>query len=196
MVAVFLAEGFEELEALSSVDYLRRAKVDVVLVAVTSNNPADPRIVRSSHNVSVIADVTLEDFLGSHENSLPDAIFFPGGLPGATNLAASAEIKKLILDCYEKDKYVTAMCASPALVLAPTGILKGKNWTCYPGMEADVDPEAVEDSTHCSGVPFVTDGNIVTGSGPGTAEQFAMELVRIFAGEETAAKVHDGSVQR
>lgn len=196
MVAVFLAEGFEELEALSSVDYLRRAKVDVVLVAVTSNNPADPRIVRSSHNVSVIADVTLEDFLGSHENSLPDAIFFPGGLPGATNLAASAEIKKLILDCYEKGKYVTAMCASPALVLAPTGILKGKNWTCYPGMEADVDPEAVEDSTHCSGVPFVTDGNIVTGSGPGTAEQFAMELVRIFAGEETAAKVHDGSVQR
>lgn len=196
MVAVFLAEGFEELEALSSVDYLRRAKVDVVLVAVTSNNPADPRIVRSSHNVSVIADVTLEDFLGSHENSLPDAIFFPGGLPGATNLAASAEIKKLILDCYEKGKYVTAMCASPALVLAPTGILKGKNWTCYPGMEADVDPESVEDSTHCSGVPFVTDGNIVTGSGPGTAEQFAMELVRIFAGEETAAKVHDGSVQR
>lgn len=196
MVAVFLAEGFEELEALSSVDYLRRAKVDVVLVAVTSNNPADPRIVRSSHNVSVIADVTLEDFLGSYENSLPDAIFFPGGLPGATNLAASAEIKKLILDCYEKGKYVTAMCASPALVLAPTGILKGKNWTCYPGMEADVDPEAVEDSTHCSGVPFVTDGNIVTGSGPGTAEQFAMELVRIFAGEETAAKVHDGSVQR
>ncbi|MCQ2597276.1 MAG: DJ-1/PfpI family protein [Treponema sp.] len=196
MVAVFLAEGFEELEALSSVDYLRRAKVDVVLVAVTSNNPADPRIVRSSHNVSVIADVTLEDFLGRYENSLPDAIFFPGGLPGATNLAASAEIKKLILDCYEKGKYVTAMCASPALVLAPTGILKGKNWTCYPGMEADVDPEAVEDSTHCSGVPFVTDGNIVTGSGPGTAEQFAMELVRIFAGEETAAKVHDGSVQR
>lgn len=196
MVAVFLAEGFEEIEALSPVDYLRRAKVEVTLVAVTSNNPVDPRIVKSSHGVSVLADKTLEDFLSGLNGSLPDAVFFPGGLPGATNLAASSDIKDLILKCFEEKKYVTACCASPALVLAPTGILKGRNWTCYPGMENDVDPEMVEDSEHSSGVPFVSDGNIVTGSGPGTAEQFAMELVRIFAGEETAESIRKGSCLR
>lgn len=196
MVAVFLAEGFEEIEALSPVDYLRRAKVEVTLVAVTSNNPVDPRIVKSSHGVSVLADKTLEDFLSGLNGSLPDAVFFPGGLPGATNLAASSDIKDLILKCFEAKKYVTACCASPALVLAPTGILKGRNWTCYPGMENDVDPEMVEDSEHSSGVPFVSDGNIVTGSGPGTAEQFAMELVRIFAGEETAEAIRKGSCLR
>ncbi|MCQ2572603.1 MAG: DJ-1/PfpI family protein [Treponema sp.] len=200
MVAVFLADGFEEIEALSSVDYLRRAKVDVRLVAVTSKNPIDPRMVKSSHDVTILADITLEDFLSSininEKDSLPDALFFPGGLPGATNLAASEDLKQLILSCFENGKYVTAMCASPALVLAPTGILKGKNWTCYPGMEEDVDPETVEDSTHASGVPFVTDGKLVTGAGPGTAEQFAMELVRIFAGEETAEKIRKGSCLR
>ena len=196
MIAVFLAEGFEEIEALSPVDYLRRANVDVTLVAVTSNNPVDPRIVKSSHGVSVFADKTLEDFLSGLNGSLPDAVFFPGGLPGATNLAASSDLKNLILKCFAANKYVTACCASPALVLAPAGILKGKNWTCYPGMENDVDPEMVEDSEHCSGVPFVTDGNIVTGSGPGTAELFAMELVRIFAGEEKAESIRIGSCQR
>lgn len=196
MVAVFLADGFEEIEALSPVDYLRRARVDVVLVAVTSLNPSDPRLVKSSHNVSVLADMTFEDFMRKYESDLPEAVFFPGGLPGAVNLAASSEIKKLILSCFEGEKYVCACCASPALVLAPTGILKGKSWTCYPGMENDVDPELVEDSEHCSNVPFVTDGKIVTGSGPGTAEQLAMELVRIFAGEEAAEKIHAGSCLR
>lgn len=196
MVAVFLAEGFEEIEALSPVDYLRRAGVEVVLVAVTSNNPMDPRIVKSSHNVSILADMTFEDFQASLNDSLPDGIYCPGGLPGATNLAASKDLAKLIVSCYENGKIVAAVCASPALVLAPAGILKNKEWTCYPGMEEDVDPEQVEDSTHCSNVPFVTDGNLVTGSGPGTAEQTAMELVRIFAGEETAAKIRKGSCLR
>ena len=88
MIAVFLAEGFEEIEALSPVDYLRRAKVEVTLVAVTSNNPVDPRIVKSSHGVSVFADKTLEDFLSGLNGSLPDAIFFPGGLPGAERSTA------------------------------------------------------------------------------------------------------------
>lgn len=196
MVAVFLAEGFEEIEALSPVDYLRRAGVEVVLVAVTSNNLMDPRIVKSSHNVSILADMTFEDFQASLNDSLPDGIYCPGGLPGATNLAASKDLAKLIVSCYENGKIVAAVCASPALVLAPAGILKNKEWTCYPGMEEDVDPEQVEDSTHCSNVPFVTDGNLVTGSGPGTAEQTAMELVRIFAGEETAAKIRKGSCLR
>lgn len=196
MVAVFLAEGFEEIEALSPVDYLRRAGVDVSLVAVTSNNPSDPRLVKSSHNVSILADVTMEDFLSSLAGSLPDGIYCPGGLGGAKNLSESKELAELIVKCFEAGRIVCAVCASPAMVLSLTGILKGKNWTCYPGMENDVDPELVEDSTHCSGVPFVTDGNLVTGSGPGTAEQTAIQLVRIFKGDETAEKIRQGSCLR
>lgn len=196
MFAVFLADGFEEIEALTPVDYLRRAGVEVSTVAVTSFVPNDKKLVKGSHNISVRADITLEDYFRTVESSLPDGVFFPGGMGGAKNLAASAELAAHIKECFEKGKLVSSICASPALVLSSTGILKGKNWTCYPGMESEVDPELVEDSTHSSGVPFVTDGNIVTGAGAGTAEQFAMELVRILCGDEIAKKVHDSTVQR
>lgn len=196
MFAAFLAEGFEEVEALTPIDYLRRAGVEVVTVAVTSNDSLDNKIVKSSHGVKMMADVTLEDFMNSCAENLPDGIFFPGGLGGAKNLSQSEIISGLIKNCFEKEKLVSAICASPAMVLSPTGILKGKNWTCYPGMEEDVDPEDVEDSTHASGVPFVTDGNIVTGTAAGASEQFAVELVRIMAGEEAAEKIRKGCVLR
>lgn len=196
-MVVFLADGFEEIEALSPVDYLRRAGVDVITVAVTSSDPQDKKIVKSSHNIRVFADTTLEEFLSSSEGRLPDAVFLPGGGNGAKNLAASKEVAEICKKCFAEGKLVSAICASPAVVLSPLGILKDKNWTCYPGMEeTDVDPENVENSTHCAGVPFVSDGNLVTGAGPGASEQFAMELVRILAGEDIAKKVHDGSVQR
>ena len=183
MIAVFLADGFEDIEALSPIDYLRRGGADVVTVAVTSSNPVDKKIVKSSHDVSMFADITLEDFLTNLGSALPDGIVMPGGLNGAKNLAASKEISKLIKDCFSAGKIVSAICASPALVLSPTEILKGKNWTCYPGMENEVCPEDVEDSEYASGVAFVTDGNLVTGAGPGKSEEFALELVRVFCGE-------------
>lgn len=202
---VFLTDGFEEIEALTPVDYLRRAGQEVLTVAVPSKTMNDPYIVNGAHGIPVIADMTLEEFLKETKDELPEMIFLPGGMPGATNLAACVQVTDYIKACFDAGKIVSAICASPAVILSKTGILKGKNWTCYPGMENDVseyvgDADAAEElmkgSTHHRNVPFVTDGNVVTGRGPGAAEEFAMEMVRLLAGEEIQLKVKAASVQR
>ncbi len=204
-VVVFLADGFEEIEALSPVDYLRRANVEVYTVAVPSETMNDKYIVMGAHKIPVIADLSIEEFEQNFKSELPDMVFCPGGMPGATNLAASAIVTDFIARCYENGKYVTAICASPAVVLAKTGVLKGKCWTCYPGMETgvaeycgsmDVANAALGGSTHKRDVPFVTDGTVITGRGPGAAEQFAMELVRLLCGDAVSAKIKAASVQR
>lgn len=193
---VFLADGFEEIEALTPVDYLRRAGVEVFTVAVPSKTMNDPYIVISSHDVPVIADLKFEEFQEDFKEDLPDLIFIPGGMPGSSNCARNEELLNFIKKCFENQKQVSSLCAAPALVLSKTGILKGKNWTCYPGMEENVEPEDVEDSTHFENVPFVTDGNLTTGRGPGAAEEFAMELVKILCGQEVADKIKTTSCQR
>ena len=144
----------------------------------------------------------LDDFKTEFDKNLPDAIYFPGGMPGATNLAACDYLIGLIQRMERAGKLVAAMCASPAVVLSKSGVLAGRKWTCYPGMNEDLatfcenPSESTKNSTHIADVPFVYDKNLLTGRGPGTAEQFAMEFVRILAGEAVAKKVHDGSCQR
>lgn len=205
-VAVFLSKGFEEIEAFTSVDYLRRAGVEVVTVSVPSVDSTEiSSVVDGSHGITVITDQVLKDFSNEIEETLPDAIYFPGGLPGATNLAACDYLIDLIQLMQESGKLVAAMCASPAVVLSKSGILKNRKWTCYPKMNenlaeycgsAEKAKELTSGSTIIENVPFVYDNNLLTGRGPGTAEQFAMEFVRILAGEEVAKKVHDASCQR
>lgn len=205
-IAVFLAPGFEEIEALTSVDYLRRAGQDVVTVSVPGVDSSEiTSVVPGAHGISVVTDQVLKDFADESEESLPDAVFFPGGLPGATNLAACEYLIDLIQFMEESGKLVAAMCASPAIVLSKSGVLAGRKWTCYPKMNenlaeycssAEKAAELTKGSSVVEDVPFVFDKNVLTGRGPGTAEQFAMEFVRILAGEETAKAVHDGSCQR
>ncbi len=205
-VAVFLAPGFEEIEAFTVVDYLRRAGQNVVTVSVPEDGcPEEDIVVKGSHGITVIADLRLKDFIKISEKSAPDAIYFPGGMPGAKNLSDNQYLFNLTIKMARGGKIVAAMCASPAVVLAHTGILTNRRWTCYPGMEADLAKwcgsslkaeELTENSTHIKNVPFVLDNNVLTGRGPGTAEQFAMKLVEMCAGEETARSVHDGSCQR
>ncbi len=191
-IVVFLAPGFEEIEALTSVDYLRRAGQEVLTVSVPAVDSDEiSSIVTGSHDIPVIADAVLEDFRKSSADSLPDAVYFPGGMPGASNLAACTYLLELIDRMEKAGKLVAAMCASPAVVLSKTGILARRKWTCYPGMN-----EGISQGNHLEGIPFVYDQNLLTGRGPGTAEEFAMEFVRIFAGEDVARKVHDGSCQR
>ncbi len=191
-IAVFLAPGFEEIEALTPVDYLRRAGQEVITVSVPSADSDEiSSIVTGSHNIPVIADVVLEDFKAELSSSLPDAIYFPGGMPGASNLAANAYLLDLVKKMNENGKLVCAMCASPAVVLSKTKVLAGRKWTCYPGMN-----EGITAGNHVSDIPFVYDDNLLTGRGPGTAEQFAMKFVEILAGSDVAKKVHDGSCQR
>lgn len=229
-VAVFLADGFEEIEALTIVDYLRRASVEVTTVAVgasasekasasgnafasgagasanadvSASGATVGKLVTGSHKIPVIADTSLSSYISLLGDSLPDAVYAPGGMPGAANLGTSTEMLSLFVKCFEAGKIVSALCAAPAVVLAKTGILRGHRFTCYPGMENEIEKYAggewkslIADSTHVKDVPFVTDGNLVTGRGPGCAEQFAMELVRLLCGADVAKKVHDASIQR
>ena len=203
---VFLAPGFEEIEALTVVDYLRRAGENVLTVSVpTDGNGKSNAVVTGSHKIPVVADRSFQDFTSELGDSVPDAVYFPGGMPGATNLAANQFLFNLIIKMERKGKLVAAICAAPAVVLAPTGILSNRRWTCYPGMEKNLTEycgseikaqELTENSHPISNVPFVLDNNVLTGRGPGTAEQFAMKFVEILAGEATAEKIRETSCQR
>lgn len=204
-VAVFLADGFEEIEAFTVIDYLRRAEADVTIIAVPVVTMKQSDMPTGAHGISVLADCSLDDYFSRQRGELPDAVFIPGGMPGAANVGACERILQLIKECFSDGRLISAICAAPVVVLAKTGILAGKRYTCYPGMEEGLSDycgnsenmmRCMEKSVLVRNVPFITDGNIVTGRGPGTAEQFSMELVRILCGEKKALLVHDGSIQR
>ena len=205
-VAVFLAQGFEEIEALTVVDYLRRAEQKVTMVSVPEDGcPSHDIVVKGSHGIPVVADIMLKDYIALLDGAEPDAIYCPGGMPGAKNLSDNQFLFQLITKMTRKGKLIAAICAAPAVVLAPTGILADRKWTCYPGMENELAQwcgsalkaeELMENSQHIKNVPFVFDNNVLTGRGPGTAEQFAMKFVELTAGEEAARRIHDGSCQR
>lgn len=167
---IVLADGFEEIEATISIDILRRAGIDVIVCGLGD------RTVKGAHDLEIITDSTLEDF-----NESVDAIVLPGGMPGADNLAGSEKVNTLVKKLFQERKIVAAICASPAVVLAPTGILSGKKATCYPGMEIkfDMTTTFLEDSV-------VVDGNIITSRGPATAFEFAFKIVESLIDKECA----------
>ena len=185
---VFFADGFEEVEALSPVDYLRRAGVEVTMVSIGNGS----RSVTGAHKITVTADISLDSYLSSGQE-LPDAVVIPGGMPGASNIASCRQALSFIEQMYSNKKLVAAICASPAVVLGQTCVLKGKKWTCYPGMS-----EIAKDYTqgHVDNVPFVEDGNLITGRGPGAAEEFSMVIVKYLVGQETYESVKKASCQR
>ena len=191
--AVFFADGFEDIEALSPVDYMRRAGIEVTTVGVKGTPFNNTMIVTSSHKVPMIMDTTLSDFLKEYGNNLPDCVCCPGGSLGAENLSKNEELLAYLEKCNAAGKLVTAICASPAVVLGKTNILEGKKWTCYPEMQDNAKPEYLDGY---SNQVFITDGNLVTSRGPGASEQFAMEIVRILAGQAVHDRIHDGAQQR
>ncbi len=191
--AVFFADGFEDIEALSPVDYMRRAGIEVVTVGVKGRPFNDTMIVTSSHNVPMIMDMSLDAYMKKFGASIPDCLVCPGGGKGAVNLSECEILLKHLEDGWDKGRLLAAICAAPAVVLGKTKIPAGKKWTCYPDMEGE--SKAEYQSGYCNKV-FVTDGNLVTSRGPGAAEEFSMELVRILAGEAAYKKVHDSSQQR
>lgn len=191
--AIFFADGFEEVEAITPLDYLRRAGVEVFTVAIPSETMNDKYIVTSSHKVPMIMDLTFEEYLDSCKDGLPDLLFCPGGSRGADNLAACGELLAHLEKAWDDGKFVSAICASPAVVLGKTKILDGKKWTCYPQMQDNAKAEYLKGY---SDKVFVTDGNLITSRGAGAAEEFAMELVRLLAGPESAEKIRKGTLQR
>ena len=201
---VFIADGSEEIETLTPVDYLRRAGVEVTLAAVTGCNVLSDSeegaayVAQCSHGVSVIADAHVMDFFDDvtgklDESLLPDAVVVPGGMPGSTNIASCREVVELVSAMNKAGRLVCAICAAPSVVLPLTGALEGKKWTCYPGMEERAKEYA---SGYVSGLPFVHDSNLITGRGPGAAEEFSMEIVSALCGKEKALEIKTGSCQR
>lgn len=174
---LFLATGFEDMEAIATIDILRRAGIEVKSVSIT-----DTKEVTSAHGITITADVLFD------ETDFSDAIWLilPGGLPGATNLAAYKPLTTLLTEHNRAGRNIAAICASPAVVLAPLGILDGREAVCYPGFE-DKMPNAKKGFT-----PVVTDGNIITANGPASAVLFALSIVAKTKGEEIAREVAEG----
>ena len=162
MIIVLLADGFEEIEALTPVDMLRRAGLEVKTVGITS------KIAVGSHGISVVCDAVPADI------NLSDVsmAIFPGGMPGSLNLDASPYTDEVIGSLLSRGGHIAAICAAP-LVLGRRGLLAGKKATCFPGFESELVGAAV------TGEEFVTDGNITTGKGMEYSLPFAKELVRI-----------------
>ncbi|MCS5421111.1 MULTISPECIES: DJ-1 family glyoxalase III [Psychrilyobacter] len=167
--AVYLAEGFEEIEALTTADILRRAEIEVDLVAVGGNLQ-----VAGAHNIKVIADILIEEI--SHENY--DMMVLPGGMPGTLNLDSSKILKKQIIDFDLESKYIGAICAAP-LIIGKMGFLEDRQATCYPGVESQLFGAAYRDD-----LDVIVDGNFITSRGPGTAMAFGLKLVELLKGKE------------
>jgi 4-methyl-5(b-hydroxyethyl)-thiazole monophosphate biosynthesis len=179
---LLLADGFEEIEALTPVDYLRRAGIDVKTVSISGN-----LTVTGSHGVQVIADMLIG---GLVSGSLPkigpgDGIILPGGSRGAENLAASADVNLLIKTAREDSLLICAICASPAVALAPTGALDSAAWTCYPGAEKD----AGKAKKTWRDDRVVADGNIITSRAAGTAAEWSLKIIEKLLGTETRNRI-------
>jgi len=180
-VLILLAEGFEEIEVTISVDMLRRAGLNVIIASIS-----DSIIVEGSRKIKIDSDILLKDFKG-----LPETVILPGGLPGAENLANSSKVTELIKGMDENDKLIAAICASPAVVLAPMGILDNRKATCYPGFE-----EKFSENTTYVDEKVVVEGNIITSRGPGTAFDFALEIIKYLKNEDIANEVKEQTLVR
>ena len=183
---VFLADGFEISEALTTVNMLRRGGVNVKTVSIY-----DDRIVTSSNRIPVVADMAFGGFRASTTFGpcLPtDVMIFPGGMPGSSNLAAFPKLMDIMLQHYEAGGTLAAICAAPSVVLGLLPTLEGKKMTCYDGFEEALIAKGAEYVKE--GV--VVDGNIITGRGPGWAVEFGLAILALFKGQETADKVKAG----
>ena len=182
-VYIFLANGFEEIEALATLDVLRRGGVDVKTVSVLYD-----KFVTGSHKTTVVADMTYGEFKaevqldGTDES---DVMIFPGGMPGTRNLAENGEIINFMRLHYAEGGAVAAICAAPGFVVSQLPSLQGKHFTCFDGFEdAPVARGGIYEKK-----PAVRDGNLITGRGAGCAVEFGLAILAHLKGEEAAAAV-------
>lgn len=181
-VYIFLADGFEDIEALGTRDTLVRAGIDVRTVSITDN----PFVI-SSHGITVGVDTVLEMLDGFDQD---DVLVFPGGMPGSKNLARCTELMDMMKEHYKGGGTVAAICAAPGLVLTQLDNVSGLEMTCYDGFKNNLE---------AAGIRFVpraamTCGNVVTGRGPGHSIDFGLEIVKKMDGEAAAEKVRGGMI--
>jgi 4-methyl-5(b-hydroxyethyl)-thiazole monophosphate biosynthesis len=181
-VVALLAGGFEEVEAVTPIDYLRRAGI-----AVTSAAIGDSLLVQGARDIPLRADVLFTELPRTANAAHWDAVIIPGGLRGAQTIAATPEAGALIVELVRLKKWVCAICAAPAVALAPLGILSGRKFTCYPGMEdRAADGVFVEERVVIDRGPA---GGIITSRGAGTAGEFALAIIGVLRGEAAADTV-------
>ena len=199
MIVMFLAPGFEEVEALAPLDLLRRAGLEVVTVAVreaktnqlidrlgrlgvsATNLWDDDRTVTGSHGIPVTADITEAALPGRLARASLEAVILPGGMPGTTNLDASPVVEKTLELAAAKDAFLCAICAAP-LVLGKRGYLNGKRATCFPGFEEYLTGATV-------GGKVIRDGKIITAAGMGVAQEFGLEMISALVSPEKAGEI-------
>lgn len=167
-ILVFLADGFEEIEALTLVDVLRRGNVQIDTCSL------EEKMVRGTHDIYVQADILLKDGLDEY-----DGIYLPGGMPGAKNLQKNSKVQEIVKEYFHKGKLVSAICAAP-IALNSAGILKGKKGTSYPGFEDQLDYDEYLEA------PVVVCDNIITSRGPATALPIAFEILKYLGYEKEA----------
>ena len=172
MFYVFLADGFEETEALTPVDMMRRAKLDVKTVGVTGSE------VTGSHNITVKADISLSEVLQSDI----DGVILPGGMPGTLNLEKSQDVINAVRYAYESGKIVAAICAAPS-ILGHLGYLENRKATCFPGFETELK------GAEYTAAHIETDGNVITAKGAGCAIEFGHSIISRAVSKEAADKV-------
>ena len=170
---ILLATGFEEIEAVTVVDILRRAGIEIISAGIDSMS------ITGSHGIAVAADKKLKDIKPD-----VDAVIIPGGMPGAMHLHNSSEVNEFIKEMNSKGAVIAGICAAPSVVMAPIGILDNKSATCYPGNQIDFAK-----STKYKDEAVVVDGNIITSQGPGTAMEFAFAIVEKLIGKDTVKKL-------
>ncbi|MBR5314664.1 MAG: DJ-1/PfpI family protein [Clostridia bacterium] len=173
MVYLFLANGFEEIEALTPVDMLRRAGIDVTTVSINETT-----LVSGAHGIQVVADTTADKIAPVNI----DAVILPGGLPGADNLRMNETVNLFIDTAAENGKLLCAICAAPR-ILGEKGLVKGKKATCFPGFETYLDGALVDD------YGCVRDGNVITAKSMGKAVDFSVEIISALKDAETAQKI-------
>jgi 4-methyl-5(b-hydroxyethyl)-thiazole monophosphate biosynthesis len=179
-VYVFLADGFEDVEALIPVDVLRRGGLDVVTVSAMDGS----QVVESAHGVQIVADALAEDC----DFSDADLLLLPGGMPGASNLYNNSMVRQALKEQAAANKRIAAICAAPAVVLGQMGLLDGRNATCYPGFEQMLGQRGAR----YTGALVTIDGNITTAEGPAAAFPFAYELLGQLADKNTADQIAEG----
>ena len=178
MIYVFLAEGFEEIEALTPVDLLRRCELDVKTVGINSN------IIRSSRGIPVITDLDANEIVLDDKLQM---IVLPGGMPGTLNLEKSQKVQDAIDFCVKNDIYIAAICAAPS-ILGHKGLLDNKKATCFPGYESELKGAELSEDLVCK------DGKIITGKGAGASIEFSLALVETLISKERA-ELLKGSLQ-
>ena len=176
MINLFLATGFEEIEALGTADILRRAGLDLQLVSIT-----DELTVTGAHGINIEADTFFEDV----DFFEADMLILPGGMPGAANLASHSDLCERLRDHAYIGRPLAAICAAP-LVLGRLGLLDGKRATCYPGFESELE------GATCTGALVEVDGQFITGKGPAAVFEFGYAIVEMMKDKATADALRQG----